>query len=406
LADAATSRPARRARSWRLFRAFAYGDRAVGRDQAAELTFWQPGSSGLVERIGTRGQDRFDPRCPATTELLDGRPYPGRTAFPVGHDLERFTGPVDVVYTWVDGQDPEWQATLRDVLEDHDGPAADHSMDPARFRSRDELLYSMRSVWALCGWVRKIFVVTAGQVPGWLVGHDRVRVVDHDEILPASALPTFNSHAIESSLHRIDELAEHFIYLNDDMFVGRPLRPEIFFTPNGLPKVFSSDARVPGVEDEHTLAVDTAARRGRELLAERFGRVATFKPHHSPYPLRRSTLEEIDREFPDVVKTTSHSRFRDPADLSIAASFALHYGLATGRAVPGEIHTDYVHVESARLSWHLDRIGRGRDLDTFCLNETETVPGEHHDREVAISKFLDGYFPVPAPWERPLESDA
>ena len=74
--------------------------------------------------------------------------------------------------------------------------------------------------------MRRIHLVTAGQVPDWLdTDHPMVNLVDHAQILPAEGLPTFNSHAIETSLHRIDGLAEHFVYFNDDFLLGRPVRP-------------------------------------------------------------------------------------------------------------------------------------------------------------------------------------
>jgi hypothetical protein len=204
---------------------------------------------------------------------------------------------------------------------------------------------------------------------------------------------------MESALHHSDGLAEHFLYFNDYMLVGRSLRPEDFFTPNGLARVFSSGARVPGVEDDQTLAVDTAARRGRELLNQRFGRVVVDKPLHSPYPLRRSVMEEIEKEFPDAVCRTSHSRFRSPTDLSIAASFAQHYAVAVGKAVLGTISTEYVHVESGRLGWHLDRILLGRDVDTFCINETEQRDSNPEACEQRIREFFERCLPVSAPWE-------
>jgi hypothetical protein len=399
LAFAATSRQVGRSRAWRIYQVAAWGESAVGQQQATELTFWDVGTSGLLELVGTRGHERFDQRCGRTVETVDGREYPGRTAFPVGSDLARMIDPIDIVYTWVDGADPIWQAAFRATARDHGRRIDEVALDPARYRSRDELRYSLRSVWAFCGWARRIYIVTAGQVPEWLVEDERIRVVDHREILPADALPTFNSHAMEAALHRIDGLAEHFIYFNDDMLVGRSMRPEDFFTPNGLARVFQGGARVPGVEDQNTLAVDTAARRGRELLLERFGRVVVDKPYHSPYPLRRSVMEEIEAEFPEAVDRTLHSRFRSPTDVSFAASFAQHYAVAVGKAVFGEIDTDYVHVESGRLRWHLDRIRLGRQFDTFCINETEVHAGDTAARERLIADFFDQYFPVSAPWE-------
>ena len=223
-------------------------------------------------------------------------------------------------------------------------------------------------------------------------------LVDHSDILPPEGRPTFNSHAIEASLHRIPGLSEHFIYFNDDMFLGRPTRPERFFTANGLARVFQSGARVSGYEDGETLAVDTAARRGRELLVERFGRTTTHKPLHSPYPLRRSALLAMDEDFPEQVAATRRSRFRSPADLSVAASLGQHYALASGCAVLGDIDTEYVHVESGRLRWHLDRIRLGRRFDTFCINETR-AGRDDPEREATLREFFEELHPVPAPWE-------
>ena len=397
--DAVGNRHARRAREWTVFRAHAWSDRAVGRDQGTRVSFWDLGTSGELEKVGVRSHERFDPRCPPTVEVVDGYRYPGRTAFPVGANLEHVVDPIDIVYTWVDGSDPEWRAAFQAAAASTGRSVDETALDPARYHSRDELRYSLRSVWAYCGWVRRIWIVTAGQRPDWLTEDPRVTVVNHSDILPADALPTFNSHAIEAALHRIDGLAEQFVYFNDDMLVARAVRPETFFTSNGMPRVFQSGARPPGVEDHTTLAVDTGARHGRELLHQRFGRVATGKPYHSPYPLSRRSMVDMEAQFPDIVRTTQHSRFRSPTDLSTAASFAQHYALATGRAVLGNIANEYVNVESGRLQWHLDRIRLDERLQTYCINETHQN-GEQPDVERQLADFFEWMLPIAAPWER------
>lgn len=399
LGDAERDRQVRRARSWVVFRAHAWADAVIGDGSGTEISFWDTGASGLLERVGTRSQERFDARCPVTVETIDGHEYPGRSAFPVGANFEHLCDPVDIVYTWVDGADPDWLDAFRTTARAEGRLLDEVALDPARFRSREELKYSLRSVWAYAGWVRKIWIVTAGQRPDWLADDPRIELVDHADILPPEALPTFNSHAIEAALHRIDGLAEHFVYFNDDMLIARPIRPELFFTPNGLARAFQSGARPPGVEDDMTLAVDTGAIRGRELLRARFGRVVTGKPYHSPYPLRRSACLDAEKEFADIVGRTQHSRFRSAADLSTAASFYQHFALATERAVLADVANEYVHVESGRLDWHLDRIRLSDDLDTFCINETQDVNGEHEDREARISTFFESMYPIAAPWE-------
>ena len=42
-------------------------------------------------------------------EEIDGRRYPGRAALPVSNELATLTKPVDIVFTWVEGTDEQWQ---------------------------------------------------------------------------------------------------------------------------------------------------------------------------------------------------------------------------------------------------------------------------------------------------------
>jgi hypothetical protein len=382
-----------------LFRAYSYGDHLIGPEQAVTLTFWEVGTSGQMELVGTRGHERFDARSEPTVETIDGHDYPGRSAFPVGRSLDVVDFPIDIVYTWVDGGDECWQAAFRETAARFGKEVPESALDPARYADRDELRYSLRSVWAFAGWVRRIYIVTAGQRPAWLREDERVRVIDHRELFPASALPTFNSHSIEAVLHRIEGLAEHFIYFNDDMFVGRPVTADRFFTPSGLACVFQSPSRVSGFETGDLLAYDTAARRGRELMLEHYGRASAYKPYHSPYSVLRSVMSDIEAEFPEQFAQTEASRFRAPTDLSIPASLAQYVALVTGRGVEAPIGNEYVNLESGRLSWHLDRLRLGRWFDTFCINETRFDPQRSPVAAQAVAEFLEAYFPVASPWE-------
>jgi len=385
--------------SWRIFVLRGHGSAVFGPDQATTISFWDVGASGKAERLGDRGHPRFDPTSDRTTEVVNGRRYPGIAAFPVQNSLRYLNDPVDIVFTWVDGSDPLWRHDFNETAKAEGRSLLDPELHQGRFHTREELRYSLRSVWAYCGWARNIYVVTAGQAPDWLVESDGLRLMDHADILPAAALPTFNSHAIEAALHKIDGLSEHFIYFNDDVAVGRPVQPELFFTPNGLARVFTSEALVDPSDDDTLTAFDTAAMRNRALLATRFHRVVRSKPDHAPFPLRRSTLERLEQEFATEITATIHSKFRSPHDLSVAASLAQHYGLIQQDSIVGDIAVDYVNVDSARLSLHLDRILHSKTFDAFCINEASgTVATENQER--LVRDFYNQMFPTPAPWER------
>ncbi|ERP31337.1 stealth family protein [Chitinivibrio alkaliphilus] len=149
------------------------------------------------------------------------------------------TLPVDFVYTWVNDQDPAWQRRKQRALGGSTVEAA--AVESCRFVNSDELRYSLRSIYTYCPWFRKIFIVTDQQIPPWLCLDDpRVEIIDHQEIFQEEGtLPCFNSSAIECRLHHIPDLASHWIYLNDDFFIGRSVEKSFFFTPKGLQNSFS-----------------------------------------------------------------------------------------------------------------------------------------------------------------------
>ena len=111
-----------------------------------------------------------------------------------------------------------------------------------RFADNSELKYSLRSIDAFAPWVRKIFIVTNGQIPSWLnLDHPRIELVAHEEIFAnKSHLPTFSSPAIESNIHRIPGLSKKFIYMNDDVFFGKEVWPDDFYTHSKGQKIFQA----------------------------------------------------------------------------------------------------------------------------------------------------------------------
>ncbi len=137
---------------------------------------------------------------------------------------------VDFVITWVNGSDPAWQADRAKYAR------LPEDMAPVRFRDWGLLRYWFRGVEQFAPWVRKIHFVTWGHIPEWLdTSNPKLQIVCHKDFIPLEYLPTFNSRTIEFFMHRIPDLAEQFVYFNDDMFLTRPVTPERFFR-KGLPR--------------------------------------------------------------------------------------------------------------------------------------------------------------------------
>ncbi|MCW2918314.1 MAG: hypothetical protein JWN52_6382, partial [Actinomycetia bacterium] len=300
------------------------GSLMLGRPYGCSVEFWKPQGEELVaprpNRMATSiplngeivavPEEAFTRLAPAAASA---RQYPTRSEF-IGTLVDDVPFPVDVVYTWVDGSDAAWQIRRDTALGVVDaGTLNEQAANDARYISRDELRYSLRSLAMYAPWVRHIWIVTDSQVPVWLdISHPKVTVVDHKEIFgDRGALPTFNSHAIESQLHHIDGLAEHFLYFNDDVFLGRPVIPGDFFLSNGMTKFFLSKAQVSlsqrSVADMPVLA---AGKNNRKLIEETFGHVLIQKMKHVPSPLRRSLLAEIEERFPEESAETARHQFR------------------------------------------------------------------------------------------------
>src|SRR3954468_19884392 len=142
---------------------------------------------------------------------------------------------IDVVDTWVDDAWPGYSDLLRQYAADR------HDLNPNRTRDNLQVLkYSLRSVARFLPWARRIYLVTCRpQVPTWL-NTAAVRVVHHDEFMPREILPTFNSFAIVSNLHRLPGLARRFVYVEDDRLFGRRVGVEDFFDARGRVRVYEA----------------------------------------------------------------------------------------------------------------------------------------------------------------------
>lgn len=312
--------------------------------------------------------------------------------------------PVDLVYTWVDGSDPAWLARKAAALgKKSAGYSADAAID-ARFESRDELRYSLRSVEMFANWARRIWIVTDQQVPSWLREDDRLQVVDHRQIFTdPSVLPVFNSHAIESQLHHIPGLADHYLYLNDDMLFGAPVRPEDFFHGNGIGKFFTSPAVID--LDDHSpddLAVTAAAKNNRDLAEAVWSRTITNKLRHTPQPQSRRLLADFENEHPGVFDTVMRSRFRSHTDRALPSSLSQYYAFAEGAAVPGRISYGYLDLASPAAATTLELWIARRGMQCLCINDSggATTAGAGRGQHQILREFFDEYYPLTSRWEQ------
>ena len=336
-----------------------------------------------------------------------------------GLTMKKF--PVDVVYTWVDGNDSKWLEKKKLTLEKSASryQAAGVS-GVGRFRDNGELKYSVRSVMRFAPWIRRVFIVTDDQIPDWLdTSNRKIEIVDHKDIFDnKDDLPCFSARAIETRLHHITGLSERFLYFNDDFFLGRPTSVSDFFHESGKGKLFTGKrlTRIwsAGLLRESSMVSKSAHNYGvynaRRLIHQRCGRIVNYDLRHGVKVSSRATRRELEREFPHAIRNTLAHRFRDKADILIA-SLEAYYEIATHKNKPCLMKLfrgdrkeysillfrrkrDFVHIPLPRSSVEkiessLSAIRKYGPL-MFCINDGPSVSREKVD---LATDFLEEYFP-------------
>lgn len=238
---------------------------------------------------------------------------------------------IDFVIAWVDGSDPVHAEARRRFNAEREQAYFGAATD-SRFRDNGEIYYLIASILKYAPFTRRVFVVTDNQKPALLDSfadaglceRSFLQLVSHDTIFRGLdvARPTFNPRPIEAALWRVPELAEQFVYSNDDMFLNAPLSPDIFFR-NGRPVLGGDMVRPERLllknRLRRLLAPFTlpAERKPRHRSAQEKGaflagvRGRFFYTGHHPHPLRRSTFEKFYSSNPEALKIQMKYRYRN-----------------------------------------------------------------------------------------------
>lgn len=306
--------------------------------------------------------------------------------------------PIDVVFTWVDDSDPDWQTRYQHYKQlVNEGDVGKYAIDSARFSNHNELKYSLGSVLKFLPWVRRIYVITDKQHPKWLSPTDRVQIIDHSEIIPAQYLPTFNSHVIEAHLHKIDGLAEHFIYFNDDVFVARPLPAGHFFRSNGIASLFVSKKSLAVMQgkmaDTPTLS---ASMKSAAILNHDFSFLIDHPLVHTYVPLRKSMFEECWDVYGNDLEAFLSNRFRTNDDFNLATFFVPWFAYIRGVAVPTRDICYYFNARSPAAASYFRSLEiakkKGTQPHSFCANDFNTKLKSSSDYKYLLGSALKKYF--------------
>lgn len=294
--------------------------------------------------------------------------------------------PVDMVYCWCNGNDPEFIALKRKY---------GGSEEKCRFSDNGELEYSIRSVERYAPWVRRIWVVVndCSAMPDFLSSNPRVTVVRHSEIIPEEMLPTFNAYAIEFYLHRIPGLSEHFIYANDDMFIGREVGKRFFFDAKGRMVCRYGLGSLRALAESEAGSFAKVVANGRKMLGVDNDRVT----HHCMDGYLKSVFDDFCGRFKDEVAASTRQRFRSADQLQ--RDVVSVWAMKTGRGVCRRTWRSRLlrlfglprwdsMVYAISCPWYHDTIKRHRP-SLFCLNDGEDATDDDRRR---CTEFLKEFF--------------
>lgn len=325
---------------------------------------------------------------------------------------------IDFVIPWVDGNDPAWISRRDSFL-----PLGE-SVEECRFRDWNILKYWFRAVDAYAPWVNTVHFITDDQLPSWLnIHHPKLHIVDHRDYIPSEYLPTFSSHTIELNLHRIEGLAEHFVYFNDDMMLNTPVRPEDFFQ-NGLPcDCAILDSFLPvGYHDAYTHAQCNVmafinAHFDKHTLLRRYPQIwyapvygkyflkniylshgryfSNFQNGHIPSSMLKSTFEMVWQMEPELLDRTCRHRFRSLEDVN--QYIMSYFDLCVGKFIPRSPSFGQCYRPGIRDNQLYDDILTGKHK-VICINDNPEVT-DFEGRKAKLTAVYEQKLPVKSTYE-------
>jgi hypothetical protein len=231
--------------------------------------------------------------------------------------------------------------------------------------------------------------------------------------MPEEALPVFNSQAIESCIHKIEGLSEHFIVGNDDTMFVLPTSPATFFHADGSPIV-----RLMRFNRKKALRRGNyfgTIRRMQDLIKEKFDKEIYLAPHHNFDAYLKSDYQYcVENLYAEEWSATAHHRFRHEKDMQRV--FVSYYMVAVGHATMRKVgrYNNVKGILDAIKAFLTNSFANdSRCINNYtkdysaqlqkynpimiCVNDSERAKPEDGAR---MAKFLEELFPEKSSFEK------
>uniref|UniRef100_A0A6C0D9K4 Stealth protein CR2 conserved region 2 domain-containing protein n=1 Tax=viral metagenome TaxID=1070528 RepID=A0A6C0D9K4_9ZZZZ len=296
--------------------------------------------------------------------------------------------PIDIVYTWK-GEDIN---------------------DDIRTSFNYELKYSLRSVELFAPWVNKIYILTnePNTYPSWInKSNNKIIMINHTQTFPQPQslyLPNKNSNAIETTIANIPNLSEHYIYFNDDVFLGNKTKYTDFFTRDGKAYVDKECKKTQNIQKDIKFNV---------LNIEYPDNVNSLYVH-IPIPLLKSVVLEFNNKYSRYINWIRMTKTRNKRGYDICEKYQLN---SPCQQIHFPIGKYMLYKNKATLKNYDDPriqiyVGNSkRDIDKkfyelilkkplfFCINDSEEDVKKKKKIRKKMLNFFNYYFKKKATFE-------
>ncbi len=314
---------------------------------------------------------------------------------------------IDAVIAWVDGNDPKQREKIEKYADKKILKANDVA-GPTRFNSVGEIYYCVASILRFAPFIQNIFIVTDDQNPGlddmvetYFPGRkENIKIIDHKIIFKGleESLPTFSSMSIETCLHKIPELSENFVYFNDDFFLVRPVHPNDWFVEDkvkayGTWRLKPLDELVSMVKPRKgglkPIGYKDTLIQGAKAL-NYFWKYFHFE--HTPHPLKKSVLNQIYSDHPDLFVRNTAFKFRHADQFNPQELYYL-YMFRNNKALKNKPEFLYIKPEGRGKGYikrKMDAFEKNKGIKFACIGSLDNA--SQNDRNVLLnwlSNLLD-----------------
>ena len=292
--------------------------------------------------------------------------------------------PIDIVYTW----------------------KGEEMSNNNRLAYNYELKYSLRSIYLFAPWVNKIYILmNKYKQPSWIKDNNKIIIVEHSETFPSNKyLPNTNSNAIETTIANIKGLSNHFIYLNDDFFLGKKVKYTDFFTPDGKALV-----------DKRTLQLRSVVKNNSKKKLD-FEIPDNFEKlyKHIPISLIKDEVLNFNIKYADYIDWIRNTKKRIDKGYNICEKNKLnspcqqiHYPIAQFMYTNNKAK---IANDKKYKSYYVPSIDPNfqKKLNTilnikpkfFCINDVETNPEKRKIVTDEMLSFFNKYYPDKPAYEK------